>query len=348
MLNSLYEKAIAIRGSVKDYESKIDVEKIIDKHWESISFSKSQENFTIGAGDGSFNKKKFLTYNLCAIGAESLIYDGKLKKIEDSDIYRVNHVSFLDELLSNYMSVYELKCALRTINDYHIDYYMVDGSILGNLQNPIPRSVEQPKNLKENINGILLDNFHTRFGITLYGLASHDIRKKRFPNIGDDLEMYNLHLSSIENLIILRELLKNNKKLISISKTSSETELSKSNIPDIAFFDKFTDSEGMSTIIHPKVKNTYFPYFGNFFKKLNFSICYVRLEKNKNVFKLEVPYYAGKDEMIKIIEKIKKLSVQGYPYLLNKAHNDVVITDRNMKELIKIAKIYETTNREML
>ena len=39
---------------------------------------------------------------------------------------------------------------------------------------------------------------------------------------------------------------------------------------------------------------------------------------------------------------------KGYPYLLNKAHNDVVITDRNMKELLKIAKIYETTNREVM
>jgi hypothetical protein len=33
---------------------------------------------------------------------------------------------------------------------------------------------------------------------------------------------------------------------------------------------------------------------------------------------------------------------------MNKAHNDVVITDRNMKEWMKIAKIYETTNREVM
>ena len=31
-----------------------------------------------------------------------------------------------------------------------------------------------------------------------------------------------------------------------------------------------------------------------------------------------------------------------------KAHNDVVITDRNIKELLKIAKVYETTNREVM
>ena len=55
-----------------------------------------------------------------------------------------------------------------------------------------------------------------------------------------------------------------------------------------------------------------------------------------------------KSDVFEIIRKINVLSVQGYPYLLNKAHNDVVITDRNIKELLKIAKIYETTNREVM
>ena len=348
MLNSLYEKAIAIRGSVKEYESNVDVDEIVDREWTDIPFAKSQEKFTIAAGDGSFNKKKFLTYNLCAVGAESLIYSDKLKKIEDSDIYRVNHIPFLDELLGNYMAVYEVKCAFRAITDYNIDYYMFDGSILGDLQNPVPRSVEQPKDLKENIDDLLIDNFYSRFEGSIYGLTCHNIRKNRFPNVDNNIEDYNLHLSSIEKLIILREILKNNKKLISISKTSSENKLCNSNIPDIAFFDLFTSNEGMSNIMHKKIKNTYFPCFGDFFKKLDFTVCYVRLEKNKNVFKLELPYYAEKSEIIQIIEKIKKLSVNGYPYLLNKSHNDVVITDRNMKELIKIAKIYEKTNREML
>ena len=81
---------------------------------------------------------------------------------------------------------------------------------------------------------------------------------------------------------------------------------------------------------------------------MKFTVFYVRLQDNKNVLKVEVPYKASISEVIDIIEKINVLSVQGYPYLLSKAHNDVVITDRNIKELLKIAKIYETTNREML
>ena len=86
----------------------------------------------------------------------------------------------------------------------------------------------------------------------------------------------------------------------------------------------------------------------SFFKSLNFTIFYLRLEDNKNVFKVELPYKASNEEVFRIIEKLKVFSVQGYPYLLNMAHNDVVIKDKNMDELLKLAKIYQKTNREML
>lgn len=349
MLNSLYQKAIAKRGSIKEEESNKDIESIISSYWENLFIDDSPDDFVIAAGDGSFNKKKFLTFNFCAVGAESIIYDDKLMMVEDSDIFEIEHVSFLDELLGNYMSVYELKCALKAIKEYDVDYYMLDGSILGDLQNPVPRGVERPKNLNDNIDDNLLNLFNVVLEKDFTGLACHDVRKKLFPDIDNRKEDYNLHLSSIEKLIILREILKDNRKIISISKTSADNELCNWNIPDIAFFDKFTKAQGISVIYNKKVsKNSYFPFFGDFFKGLEFTIFYVRLEKNRNVMKVELPYKASKEEVIEIVERIKKLSVQGYPYLLNKAHNDVVITDRNIKELLKIAKIYETTNREVM
>ena len=349
MLNSLYQKAIAKRGSIKEEESNKDIESIISSYWENLFIDESQKDFVIAAGDGSFNKKKFLTFNFCAVGAESIIYDDKLKVVDDSDIFEIEHVSFLDELLSNYMSVYELKCALKAIREYDVDYYMLDGSILGDLQNPVPRGVERPKSLNDNIDDNLLNLFNIVLKKGFTGLACHDVRKKLFPDIDNRKEDYNLHLASIEKLIILKEILKNNRKIISISKTSADNELCKWNIPDIAFFDKFTKAQGISVIYYKKVsKNSYFPFFGDFFKQLVFTIFYVRLEKNRNVLKVELPYRASKEEVIEIVERIKKLSVQGYPYLLNKAHNDVVITDSNIKELLKIAKIYETTNREVM
>jgi NurA-like 5'-3' nuclease len=252
------------------------------------------------------------------------------------------------------MAIYELKCALRTLKEYNVDYYMFDGSILGDLQNAFPRGAKMPAKLKQNIDDSLLAEFERRLSIRKYGLV--------FPEIRDSLKLmelpredvnrtdeYNLHLASIEKIILLKEILQYRKRIISISKTSSDNDLFRWNIPDIAFLDKFTKKQGMTVIRHREVHKTApFPFFNDFFKSLTFTVFYVRLQDNKNVLKVELPYKATKDEVFEIIRKINALSVQGYPYLLNKAHNDVVITDRNMKELMKIAKIYETTNREVM
>lgn len=355
MLNSLYEKAIAKRGFIHDISSKADVESQLEYNWFNRDILESSADFSIAAGDGSFNKKKFLTTNFCAVGAESIIYDGEIKKIDDSDIFDVGHVSFLDELLSNYMDIYELKCALRTIKDYDVDYYMFDGSLLGDLQNAFPRGAKLPSKLKDNIDDVLLGEFERRLNQKKFGLVFPDLisslKLMEFPKdeSSNKIEEYNLHLASIEKIILLKEILQFRKRIISISKSSSDNELFGWNIPDIAFLDKFTKKQGMSLIKHRKVfDKAAFPYFNDFFKGLTFTIFYIRLQDNKNVLKVELPYKASKEEVFEIIKKINTLSVQGYPYLLNKAHNDVVITDKNIKELLKIAKIYETTNREVM
>ncbi len=356
MLNSLYEKAIAKRGFIHDIESETDIESLLEGRWFDRDIGESSDEFIIAAGDGSFNKKKFLTTNFCAVGAESIIYDGKIKKIDDSDIFDIGHVSFLDELLSNYMAIYELKCALRAIKEYDVDYYMFDGSILGDLQNAFPRSAKLPDKIRNNLDETLLNEFERRLSKNPYGLAFPDIRDTfnlvelpRSEN-SNKIEQYNLHLASIEKIILLKEILQYRKKIISISKTSSDNSLFHWNIPDIAFLDKNTEKQGISIIKDDfKVyENAPFPYYNDFFKGITFTIFYVRLQDNKNVLKVELPYKASKKEVFEILRKINVLSVQGYPYLLNKAHNDVVITDRNIKELLKIAKIYETTNREVM
>ena len=356
MLNSLYEKAIAKRGFIKNIESQTDIDSQLEYKWFDRKIDENSSNFSIAAGDGSFNKKKFLTTNFCAVGAESIIYDdGEIKKIDDSDIFDIAHVGFLDELLSTYMAIYELKCALRSLKDYDVDYYMFDGSILGDLQNAFPRGSKLPKKLKDNLDDSLSQEFERRLNIRQYGLVFPEIRDSLklmdLPKNDDvnKIEEYNLHLASIEKIILLKEILQFRKRIISISKTSSDNELFHWNIPDIAFLDKFTKKQGMTIIKYRQVhENVAFQFYSDFFKRLTFTIFYVRLQDNKNVLKVELPYKATKDEVFEIIRKINVLSVQGYPYLLNKAHNDVVITDRNMKELMKIAKIYETTNREVM
>jgi len=354
MLNSLYEKAIAKRGFIGDISSDNNVDSQLEFNWFNRIIGESSEDFSIAAGDGSFNKKKFLTTNFCAVGAESIIYDGEIKKIDDADIFDIAHIPFLDELLSNYMSIFELKCALRAINEYDVDYYMLDGSILGDLENAFPRGAPLPSKIKNNLDDSLLQEFKRRMSITPYGFVFPQIKHRVLADVSthkeyENREDFDLHLASIEKIILLREILENKRKIISISKTSSDNNLFGWNIPDIAFLDKFTKKQGVSKLEYRRVfKNAALPYFNDFFKQLKFTVFYVRLQDNKNVLKVELPYKATEKEVLDILDKINVLSVQGYPYLLNKAHNDVVITDRNMKELLKIAKVYETTNREVM
>ena len=86
----------------------------------------------------------------------------------------------------------------------------------------------------------------------------------------------------------------------------------------------------------------------DFFKGLSFTVFYARLEDYKNVLKFELPYKASKKEIINILEALKGISPEGYPYLLKKAHNDVVISKSDLERLSNIIGFLQKSGREML
>ncbi|SDA39753.1 DNA double-strand break repair nuclease NurA [Methanobrevibacter millerae] len=352
MLKSLYYKALNNKRYLKPEPEKQD-KSFLDGKWFDKPFAKSKKDFCIAAGDGSFNIKKFLMFNYCPVSAEALIYDNELDSIEQSEIFEIDHVPFIKELVPNYMSIFELKCCLKAISEYDVDYYLFDGSIFGDLQNHYPKGAKQPADIKEKLNGGVLKMFIDDINdLSSLDLSFPEIKNKVFVHASDEMDdVYDLYLSSIEKLLVLGEILKKNKKLISISKSSSSNDLFHYKAPDIGILDQFTQKQGISKIIYKKVEDSIavpFPVANDFFNKLWFTIFYVRLEENKSVLKIELPYYAEEDEIAEIIEIIKRDGAGGYPYLLNKAHNNVVITNSNVEELLKISRIYETTNREQL
>ena len=364
MLKSLYIKALNNRRYLQPEPEKSENFSLEGK-WFDKPFAKSKKEFSIAAGDGSFNIKKFLMFNYCPVSAEALVYDGQLKNIEQSEIFEIEHIPFLKELIPNYMSIFELKCCLKAINEYDVDYYLFDGSIFGDLQNHYPKGAKQPSDIKKQLTSGVLKLFEDNINdLSSLDLSFPEIKKKVYVHVSgegeDDFgdnemdDVYNLYLSSIEKLLVLKEVLKKNKKIISISKTSSSNDLFHSNAPDIGILDQFTEKQGISKLIHKKVETSTavpFPVYNDFFNGLWFTIFYVRLKENKNILKVEIPYYVedkDDDEITEIVEIIKRDAAEGYPYLLNKAHNDVVITNKHVDELLKISRIYETTNREQL
>lgn len=352
MLNSLYIKAASKRGSIKEIIPELEGNSIVSDNWSEKNITSSDDEFSIGAGDGSFNKKKFLGFNFYAVAAESLIFDGQLKTIEQSDIDRFPYLSYLDEFLSNYMSIFELKCCLSSLEEYNVDYYLIDGSIYGDLQNPFPKGVETSAKAKKELISATLNDFEEMVkNPSDKSVYSPKLFNKYFESYQEHKYPYTLYLTTIERLVVLKEILKNPRKMIAISKSSSNNDIFHSNMPDIAIFDKYTQKEGISKVIRKKVSkdiNTTFPVFDEFFKDLKFTIFYLRLADYKNVLKVELPYEASMAEIEEIATKLKKFSTNGYPYLLKKAHNDVVISDKNIKELINIAKVREKSGREML
>lgn len=352
MLNSLYIKAASKRGSIKEIIPELEGNSIVSDNWSEKNITSSDDEFSIGAGDGSFNKKKFLGFNFYAVAAESLIFDGQLKTIEQSDIDRFPYLSYLDEFLSNYMSIFELKCCLSSLEEYNVDYYLIDGSIYGDLQNPFPKGVETSAKAKKELISATLNDFEEMVkNPSDKSVYSPKLFNKYFKSYQEYKYPYTLYLTTIERLVVLKEILKNSRKMIAISKSSSNNDIFHSNMPDIAIFDKYTQKEGISKVIRKKVSkdiNTTFPVFDEFFKDLKFTIFYLRLADYKNVLKVELPYEASMAEIEEIATKLKKFSTNGYPYLLKKAHNDVVISDKNIKELINIAKVREKSGREML
>lgn len=352
MLNSLYIKAASKRGSIKEIIPELEGNSIVSDNWSEKNITSSDDEFSIGAGDGSFNKKKFLGFNFYAVAAESLIFDGQLKTIEQSDIDRFPYLSYLDEFLSNYMSIFELKCCLSSLEEYNVDYYLIDGSIYGDLQNPFPKGVETSAKAKKELISATLNDFEEMVkNPSDKSVYSPKLFNKYFETYQEYKYPYTLYLTTIERLVVLKEILKNSRKMIAISKSSSNNDIFHSNMPDIAIFDKYTQKEGISKVIRKKVSkdiNTTFPVFDEFFKDLKFTIFYLRLADYKNVLKVELPYEASMAEIEEIATKLKKFSTNGYPYLLKKAHNDVVISDKNIKELINIAKVREKSGREML
>ena len=81
--------------------------------------------------------------------------------------------------------------------------------------------------IKENLDESTLNEFERRLSHRHYGLVFPEIRDSlklvELPKSEEmnKVEEYNLHLASIEKIILLREILQYRKKIISISKTSS-------------------------------------------------------------------------------------------------------------------------------
>ena len=341
MLNSLYTEAIRKKGLINEpleeyKETKIDIE----SKWHEEEIIPSDSNPVLAAGDGSYNKKKYLSFNFYAVAAQSLIYnpndtESRLKTIESAELDIIPHQSFLEERLRNMMSIFEIKT--------------------GDLIRPIPVEKSISPEYKANIISQVKEKLESEIQSDELNLSSFNF-KEEFKDLFEDenIDEYALitFLESLENLIALKYLLENKKKIVAISKTSSSNKLFHANIPDLAILDGMTRKQGFSEPYHMKVTTKTkhdFPIEDEFFRELWFTVFFARLDDNKNIIKIELPYYTKDlDEIREILKVLKSNSTEGYPFLLKKAHKDVVISNQDMNSLSKIIGFLDKSGREML
>ena len=111
------------------------------------------------------------------------------------------------------------------------------------------------------------------------------------------------------------------------------------------------DGEGYSRPIYVPINERLkreFPILDDFFRDLTFTVFYARMKDRKNMLKFELPRRVDEKEIESIIASIKNINVEGYPYILRKAHRDVIIRNADIERMVSMFGLLDRTGREML
>ncbi|CDG64410.1 MAG: double-strand break repair nuclease NurA [Methanobacterium sp.] len=352
MLDSVYIKAKRKRDLIKQKVDEIEYP-VVDasQQWVDYPIEENGLKGNIAAGDGSINKIRFLPFIFYAIDAEGIVHthDG-LKRIESTEVDIISHHKYVEDRLRSYMGMFEIKNALRMIKEYEVDLFLFDGSILGNIIRPFPIERE----LKERSKEIIREKYLPLLEEKLKKSTDIRINSSEFLNdieneFEEDVEPM-IYLENLESLLVISDLMEKREKIVSISKTSTSTEYFNTKIPDMAIFDMHSKNQGYSRPRYSSVSEVKhdFPVRNSFLKSLTFTIFYARLEDYKNILKFELPYRATEEDIKVLLKTIKTISAEGYPLLLKKAHNDVVIRKNDLNNISNIMGFLDKKGREML
>lgn len=237
----------------------------------------------------------------------------------------------------------------------HFPTYTIDSYITNKLK-PVAKKIESK--LKEG-----------NFPLEVCAVSNRD---EILSYLKKDMNKYNLeieydedttlrYIESLEQLTCIKVLLENFKeKLVCVSKTSGTNSLYKNNIPDAAVIEYTINESGYTNPdtsehnsllrkINGEIKKINYPLYNDELKSYNYTLFFTKLTKEGNVLKIELPQpNLDRKKIEGILEDLYSASINGYPYILKKAHDEVVIKEKNMKHIIEYMDIFEKTGRDML
>lgn len=278
------------------------------KNWSDIAFSSSDDYSSIDKISGVDGSFNFKRFIDFALYAAAAYACSSKSEIMEKEVDIITNQRYLEERLRIKMALLELKAAEKISESSEL--VLLDGSLVGNIIRPMPFEGEDGESEKE----------------ALAEYVSYLKVMKKF-------------LESAGN------------KAVAVSKSSTRNEIFRKNLPDIAVYQRRTSSAGCSEPFVVKIdreKKKKFLFGDDFFRSLEFTSFYARLERNRGIFSIEIPRKAEKKEISELLEKLCKISVEGYPYPLIKAHRKTAIKNKDIELLSNILGINLKTGREAL
>ncbi|MEE8403264.1 MAG: DNA double-strand break repair nuclease NurA [Candidatus Hydrothermarchaeaceae archaeon] len=345
MLDITYETFAKNRASLTDRIRALrgNKEKDLKKYRQRwVDLDLKEKRAKIGAEDGSINHKKYKSIVLYAVNASAPVYNGKICEAQFSDIDILYPYREIKDRLDIYRTIFEFKASLKVLDK--VDLFLVDGSIYSDLIAPRNLGAGLDEKGRREVMEFLPEiEDSDEVEIVSKRLAPKIKGPNRFGKIA--FMEYLEYLSTLKTFIE-----KGADKVVGVSKTASTSSFGEG-IPDIAVFDEVSTGAGYGFAEEKeKILQKRFPVYGEFFNSYVpfFKYFYARLERNKGVLMIEVPRDIKEKEIVDLLCKIRSISVDGYPYLLRKAHKDVVISNRDIERFAASLGIRGLTGREAL
>lgn len=334
MLQSTYETFASQRKRLQEYVRNLKGADFTPFRKEWVEEGVEGQKARVGAEDGSFNYKGYKSLVLYALNAACVHYGDRLWIEESSDIDFLYPYRFVRERLSLYMATLEIKTALKHLEN--LELLLLDGSLYTMLV--APRELfSLDRKRRRDIEGYLPEIEKSGVEIASKRLAGEE-------KLELDEVFYLEYLEYLYSLSALLE--KGLDRVVGISKTSSDTKPGL-DIPYMAGFEEVSSREGYSRVYESHVERR-FPLYNEFFHSMVFNRFYARLENNRQILLFEVPREIDIEELRGILARVGYFSIEGYPYLLRKAHSQVVIGNKDIDSFASLIGIKEKTGREYL
>ena len=305
-----------------------------------------------------------------------------VQESEEADVrtYPATNLEKFSQYISTYMEILELKNTLKSLKDNNdtIDYILIDGSLKGQLnhfnvntdinqhiKNVLVATIgEFEKKLDDGNFEVGLDYYNNRGYIKKLVLQEMNSSNEEEPSdfkYEDFEEEIQNYYTGLELLACITHLINNySEKILCISKTSRTNNLFEEKIPDSAVLEYLTTESGYTNpritdnkkLVRPLSQNRFksmeYPLYNDKILNYHYLSLFARLENKKHVIKVEIPLKnkdnAEKicDNIVNILDDLYSCSINGYPYILKKVHDNVVITNKFMD---RMEMVYELKNK---